>query len=63
MTIVTRKNGQITTYSNTGKPTEGVGDVVGRIYRLKNGELIYVPGAESEWSSREHSGTAQLGTK
>lgn len=46
MTILTRQNGQLTTYTNTGKPASGQGDMVGRIYRLEDGKLIYVPGAE-----------------
>lgn len=46
MTIITRKDGQITSYANTGEPVEGQGDVVGRIYRLSDGQLVYVPGGQ-----------------
>lgn len=44
MTILTRKNGQVYTYTNTGQAASGQGDIVGKIYRLQDGKLIYVPG-------------------
>jgi hypothetical protein len=41
--ILTRENGQVTKYSNTGKTAQGEGTAMGTIYKLNTGQLVYVP--------------------
>ena len=44
MQIVTRQAGQITKLTPSGSNASGVGQFVGGIYRLQNGQFVYVQG-------------------
>jgi len=48
--IIVKKGTQITAYKVTGKMTSGNGERLGTAYRLSNGQVIYVPEAESDAS-------------
>ena len=50
--IIVKKGTSITAYKVTGKTTTGNGERLGTAYRLDNGQIIYVPEAESDAPSR-----------
>lgn len=43
MEIVTRTNGKITRLKSTDREAEGAGQAIGTVYRLQNGDVIWVP--------------------
>jgi hypothetical protein len=43
MQIISRQNGQITTMQRTGTQAKGEGTPVGTVYKLTNGQMIWVP--------------------
>lgn len=43
MVIITKEGDEIEVRKITSESTEGVGEEIGTIYRLENGETIYVP--------------------
>jgi hypothetical protein len=48
MEIITRKGGKITRLQQTGAQSEGPGTAVGTVYKLKSGEMVWVPNGPSQ---------------
>ena len=46
--IIVKKGTKITAYKVTGKTMQGEGERLGTAYRLKNGQIIYVPEGEEK---------------
>lgn len=44
MELVTKKNGVISRMRTTTQQAEGVGAAIGTVYKLENGEIVWVPG-------------------
>jgi hypothetical protein len=44
MELVTKKNGVISRMRTTTRQAEGVGAAIGTVYKLENGEIVWVPG-------------------
>lgn len=47
MELIQKKDGEITRLKTTSDSASGVGTAIGTVYRLENGEVVWVPG-ESE---------------
>ena len=44
MELVTKKNGVISRMRTTTQQAEGIGAAIGTVYKLENGEIVWVPG-------------------
>jgi hypothetical protein len=45
MEIITKADNQVTRLKRTGSEAEGAGTVLGTVYKLQDGSIVWVPGA------------------